>query len=51
LDTLSDYIAQTNFPWVFSNFKSKEEWKPIAEGVEYHIIEKYGLRVIDYYIL
>jgi len=45
LDVLTEYIYRTNFPWLISNVKTRDDLQPVVEGKEYLVLEKKGLKI------
>ena len=45
MDTLTDLVEKTEFPWLMSNVIDNETGRPLADGKVHHIIEWGGRKI------
>jgi len=45
LETLSDLVGRTQFPWLMSNVRDLKTGRPLADGALHHIIEWEGRKI------
>jgi hypothetical protein len=45
MDTLTDLVEKTNFPWLMSNVIDNETGRPLADGKVTHIMEWWGRKI------